>query len=307
MNIVVIGAGGVGGYFGAKLAKGGADVTIVARGAHLHNICKNGLTVRSAVDGEWNVRVRATATLASNVPADLVLVCVKSFDTEGAAEIARPVIRAHTAVLSLQNGVDNEEKLASILGPDHIMGGIAYVFANIEHPGVIAHHQLGRIVFGELNHGNTQRAALILKMFEKATIPAELSMNIRTALWDKYVFQTALGGTTAATRLPVRYVQSNKEIRALWQNQIDELLVLAKAARVNFGSDKAEKYSTFLDSLSPSNYSSIYQDLIRGNRLELETFHGYALHLGAIHAIPTPTIAAIYAALVGYKDGIPIV
>lgn len=303
MNVVVIGAGGVGGYFGAKLARAGASVTLVARGAHLEKIHANGITIHSAVDGKWCAIVRAVETLDDTPPADVVLICVKSFDTETAADLARPVIGPDTAVLSLQNGIDNEDKLAAVLGGGHVMGGIAYVFSNITAPGVIAHHQYGRIVFGELGVASSLRAEAMLALFHNATIPAELSSDIRKALWDKYIFQTALGGVTALTRLPTHYVQSKPEIRDLWRRQVEELLALAQAEGIIFDPDKMMQFSAFLDSLAPGNYSSLYQDLIRGNRLELEAFHGHALRLSARHNIPTATLAAVYAGLVGHRDG----
>jgi 2-dehydropantoate 2-reductase len=303
MRVVVVGTGGIGGYFAAKLAKAGADVTCVARGAHLAAIQNRGLRVRSAVEGEWTVPLRATAILSDLAVADLVLICVKSFDTEAAANLSKPVIGPKTAILSLQNGIDNESKLGSILGVDHVLGGIAYIFSNIESPGVIVHHQLGRIVFGELIKTASDRTADILDLFQTSGIPAELSPNVRKVLWDKYVFQTALGGTTAITRLPVRYVQEVKEIRSLWELQIEELLTIANAASVGFDENTITRYVSFLESLSPTNYSSIYQDLINGRRLELAAFHGHALQLGAHYQLPTPTIFAIHAALIGHANG----
>src|ERR1700680_4713284 len=143
MRLVIVGAGGTGGYFGAKLARSGEDVTFLARGAHLKTIRENGIRIRSAVEGGWQIEVRAVETLQGHPPADLVLFCVKSFDTESAAESIKPVIGPDTGVLSLQHGVDNEEKIGRILGVGHVMGGVAYVFSNIEAPGVIAHHQFG--------------------------------------------------------------------------------------------------------------------------------------------------------------------
>jgi 2-dehydropantoate 2-reductase len=305
MRIVVVGAGGVGGYFGAKLAKAGAEVTFVARGAHLKAIQDHGLRVRSAVEGEWTVSVPATDTMAGLPSADLVVICVKSFDTEAAAALCKPIVGPDTAVLSLQNGIDNEDKLASILGSAKVLGGIAYVFSNIERPGVIVHHQLGRIVFGERTGARSHRAASLVQLFQEAAIAAELSENIEKALWEKYVFQTALGGTVAVTRLPVRHVQEFAEIRKLWQLQVEELLMLAKAAGIEFDENSLSRYVRYLESLSPMNYSSIYQDLVSGKRLELEAFHGHALKLGDRYRISTPTIFAVYAALFGYVNGTP--
>src|SRR5262249_40282113 len=188
MRIVVVGSGGTGGYFGAKLAKAGEDVTFVARGAHLAAIREAGLRIRSAVDGEWTVKVQAVETLIGHEPADLVLFCVKSFDTESAAELARPVIGPGTGILSVQNGIDNEDKRARAFGPEHVMGGVSYIFSNIETPGVIVHHQLARIVFGEMNGDPSERATQFLEACKRASIQGELVPNIRKTLWEKYVF-----------------------------------------------------------------------------------------------------------------------
>src|SRR5262245_53714116 len=162
MRIVVMGTGGTGGYFGAKLARAGSDVTFVARGAHLKAIRADGLRVKSVADGEWVVRAPAVERLDGQPPADLVLFCVKSFDTESAGEVIRPVVRPETGVLSIQNGVDNEDVLAGRLGPGHVMAGVAQVFATIAAPGVVTHTLLGRIIFGEMDGVPSPRARAFL-------------------------------------------------------------------------------------------------------------------------------------------------
>ncbi|MEK7387334.1 MAG: 2-dehydropantoate 2-reductase, partial [candidate division NC10 bacterium] len=196
MHIVVMGAGGVGGYFGAKLARSGVAVTMIARGEHLAAIRRDGLRVRSAVEGESLARPAAVEDPAGLPAADLVLFCVKSFDTEAAVERIRPVVGPETAVLSLQNGVDNEDKIDAHLGPGHAMGGVAQVFAAIESPGVIAHHFAGRIIFGELDGRRSPRAETLLAAFERAAINVELSTNIRRALWEKDILICAVAGMT---------------------------------------------------------------------------------------------------------------
>lgn len=305
MRIVIAGSGGIGGYFGAKLARAGEDVTFLARGAHLQAIRDHGLTVRSAVEGEWNVSVEAVDSLAGRAPADLVLFCVKSFDTESAAELVRPVVGPDTAVLSLQNGIDNEAKLAAGLGAEHVLGGVAYVFSNIEAPGVIAHHQLGRIILGEMAGGASERTAALAATFGRAGIEAEADPAIRSTLWRKYVFLVALSGTTALTRLPVRFIREVPETRELWNRQVEELLALAEADGANLGSDALESCGNLLESLGPNNYSSLYQDLAAGKRLELGALHGHAVRLGGQHNVPTPTLFTVYGALMPYLHGAP--
>jgi 2-dehydropantoate 2-reductase len=305
MRLVIVGAGGTGGYFGAKLAKAGEDVTFLARGAHLKAIQENGIRIRSAVEGEWQIPVRVVETLAGQPAADLVLFCVKSFDTERAAEQVRAVIGPKTGVLSIQNGVDNEEKIARILGLGHVMGGIAYVFSNIEAPGVIAHHQFGRIVFGEMDGTISGRGSAFADACRRAAIPAELVTDIRKTLWRKYLSIAPIAGTTALTRLPVKFIREIPETHRLWQMQVEELLALASREKVGLEPDMLERCTKFLESLAPGNYSSLYQDLAQGKRLELDAMHGYAVKLGVRHAIPTPATFLIYAALKPYIGGAP--
>src|SRR2546430_5927988 len=207
MHIVVMGAGGVGGYFGAKLVRGGETVTLIARGEHLTAIQRDGLRIRSSVEGESVVRLAAVEDVRGLSGAEVILFCVKSFDTETAAERIRPIVGPDTAVLSLQNGIDNEDTIDEILGPGHAMGGVAQVFAAIDRPGVIAHHFAGRIIFGELDGRLTPRAESLARAFARAAIGAELSTDIRRALWEKYVLICAVAGMTALTRCPIGVIR----------------------------------------------------------------------------------------------------
>jgi 2-dehydropantoate 2-reductase len=306
MRIVIIGTGGIGGYFGAKLARAGEEVTFVARGAHLAAIQARGLRIRSPVDGEFTVRARAQEHLAGHETVDVVLVCVKSYDTEQAAELARPVVGPHTAVLSLQNGIDNEDKLGHLLGSEHVQGGVAYIFSGIEAPGVIAHRQYARIAFGELAGEISARARTFAEACVRAGIQAEPVPNIRKTLWEKYAGLVALAGATALTRLPVGAIRSTPATRRLWQTQVEELLAIASAERVGLDADFMERLADFLESLAPNNTSSLCQDLLRGKRLELEALHGHAVRLGERHKIPVPTLFAVYAGLLPYIDGAPV-
>ncbi|HEV7368112.1 2-dehydropantoate 2-reductase [Arenibaculum sp.] len=305
MRIVIMGSGGIGGYFGAKLARAGHDVVFVARGEHLRAIRENGLRVSSEVDGDWTVDAPAVATLDGQPPADLVLFCVKSFDTEDAAELVRPVLGPGTGVLSLQNGVDNEDKLARILGAGRAVGGIAYAFVHIAAPGVIAHQQLARIVCGEFGGTAPGRLPAFAEAGAAAGIRVDVVPDIRRSLWEKYVFLTAFAGATALTRMPAQAVREVPELRRLWQRQIDELLALARAEAAGLDEGVAERCAAFLGSVAPISYTSLYHDLMQGRRLELETLHGHAVRLGERHAIPTPTLSAVYAGLLPYRDGPP--
>ncbi|MBI3630000.1 MAG: 2-dehydropantoate 2-reductase [Candidatus Rokubacteria bacterium] len=297
MNLVMMGTGGVGGYFGAKLARSGARVTFVARGAHLAAIRERGLTVRSATGGEFTVRATAVERLAGQPPADAVLLCVKSFDTEPAVEAIRPVIGPETAVLSLQNGIDNEEKIDAALGLGHAVGGVAYVFATIEGPGVISHTQGGRIVLGELDGRPRPRTTALLEAFTRAGIPAEIAPDIRRALWEKYVVITAQAGMTALTRKPIGVIRATPETWTMYRRLLEELAALAEAEKVGLAPGAVDRMLTGVGGLKPDTTSSMYFDLTHDKRLELEALHGHAVRLGERHGLPVPMCFAVYAAL----------
>ena len=305
MRIVVMGSGGTGGYFGAKLACAGENVTFVARGAHLESIRAQGLRVRSAVDGEWVVNAPAVEKLEGQPAADMVLFCVKSFDTEAAAAVIKPVVGPETGVLSIQNGVDNEDKLVGILGEGHVLGGMAQVFATIESPGVIRHVQLGRIVFGEMNGRDTPRARAFLSACQRAAIPAEISERVVQTLWQKYVMLTAHAGMTAVTRSPAGVVRSLPETRLMYRRLLEEMLAIARAAGIALDEGYIEQSFKMLDGMAENFGSSLQYDLSQGKRLELEALHGHAVRLGERYGVPTPTLFAVYAALLPYLEGPP--
>jgi len=305
MRIVVMGSGGTGGYFGAKLARAGADVTFVARGTHLESIRAHGLRVQSAVEGEWTVKAPAVERLDGQPPADLVLFCVKSFDTENAAAVVTPVIGPETGVLLIQNGIDNEEKLVRILGAGHVLGGMAQVFTTIEGPGVIRHVQLGRIVFGEMDGRETPRVLAFLAACRQAEIPAEISADVQRTLWEKYVFLTAHAGMTAITRCPAGVLRRLPDARRMYERLLGEMLALARAAGFPLDAGYVERSFKLLDGMAETFSSSLHYDLTNGKRLELEALHGHAVRLGERYGIPTPTVFAVYAALLPYVDGLP--
>ena len=305
MRIVVMGSGGTGGFFGAKLARAGEDVTFVARGEHLRAIQANGLRVKSALEGEFAVRAPAVDRLDGLPPADLVLFCVKSFDTEPAAEAVRPVVGPRTGVLSIQNGVDNEDKLAAILGAGHVIAGIAEVFATIEAPGVISHGLLGRIRFGEMDGKESERVRAFLAACGRASIPAELAADPLRMLWEKYVFLVAQSGMTALTRCPAGVLRALPETRAMYRRLFEELVRLGRAEGVGIDGSLTEGLLGRLDTLGPGAFSSLHFDLVHGKRLELEALQGHAVRLGERHGIPTPALAALHAALRPFRDGRP--
>ena len=303
MRVVVVGAGGVGGYFGARLARGGQDVTVVARGSHLDAIRSRGLCVRSAVEGKYTVPVAAVEKVDGLPPADAVLLCVKSFDTETAAEQVRSIVRPETPVLSLQNGVDNEEKIDAVLGPGRALGGVAYVFAAIEAPGVIAHTFAGSVVLGEMDGCVTPRAERVRDAFAAAGIKVTLSHDIRRVLWEKYLMISAQAGMTALARCPIGVIRETPETWRMYRMIVVELAALGRASAVALPVDAVETTLANAGKLAPHLYSSLHYDLVHGKRLELEALHGYAVRLGERLGVPTPTVFAVYAALKPFAEG----
>ena len=304
MKILVMGSGGVGGYFGAKLCRAGESVTFVARGAHLDAIRRNGLTIKSSAD-EFVVRSPATDDPRGAGVADLILFCVKSYDTEAAARAMRPAVGPDTAVLSLQNGVDNGEKIGEIVGPGHILGGAAYVLTTIESPGVIAHSFGGKIVFGELDGSDTPRGRRVLDALQRAGIPAEQSPRMREILWEKYLFIAAQAGMTALTRCPIGVIRAIPETRRMYRLILEELAAVAKATGIDLRPQTVDDIMAAADNLGPAFTSSLHYDLTHGRRLEIEALHGHAVRLGEKHGIPTPVLFSVYAALRPYRDGAP--
>ena len=297
-----MGSGGVGGYFGAKLQRAGERITMVARGPHLEALKRSGLTIRSAVEGNTVVRPAAVERLEGVDRADAVLFCVKSFDTDDAARLWS-VLGPDTAVLSLQNGVDNEDRIDAQLGAGRAMGGVAQVFATIESPGVIRHHAAGRIIFGELDGRVSERAERLRDAFAHAEIPVELSKTIRRALWEKYLLICAVGGTTAVTRETIGVVRDTPATWRLFRTIVEEVTALARASGVDLANDAVEQIVKFAETIPPGNRASLAQDVLQGRRLELEALHGHAARLGERLGVPTPAIFAVYAALAPHAAG----
>ncbi|HEY7521726.1 MAG TPA: 2-dehydropantoate 2-reductase [Methylomirabilota bacterium] len=303
MRIAVIGAGGVGGYFGAKLSRAGESVVMLARGPHLDAIRRDGLRVRSVPEGESVAKVEAVESFAGQPPVDMALFCVKSFDTRTAAEALRPVMGPSTGVVSLQNGVDNEEVLDEVLGRGVALGGAAYVFAGIESPGVIAHTFAGRIVLGEMDGRVSDRATRLRDALAHAGVPVDLAPDIRRVLWEKYLLISAQAGMTALTRSPSGVLRETPESWRMYRLIVEELAALARAAGVALADDAVDGVMKQAAAVAPGAFSSLHHDLVHGKRLELEALHGHAVRLGERYGVPTPMVFAVYAALKPHAAG----
>lgn len=306
MRIAVVGAGGVGGGFGAALAHAGADVTFIARGAHLAAMRSEGLKVQGG-RGETNlVPTRATDDPASVGPVDIVLFCVKLWDVESAGQHIRPMVGPDTAVIPLQNGIDAPDRLVSILGRNAVMGGVAQISASIIKPGVI--NQVGtfmRMIFGELDGRITPRGKALLDLCLKAGFDATLSEQINTELWMKFVGLATNAGMTAVTRLPIGKLRDDPDLRPLFVSACEEIIAIAHASGIKLPSDALTKVLDFIGHAPPAMKASMALDLERGNRLELPWLNGKVVELGRKLGVPTPTHDMLYAVLKPYAMGAP--
>jgi 2-dehydropantoate 2-reductase len=306
MRIAVMGTGGTGGYFGGLLARAGQEVTFIARGDHLEAIRKNGLTIKSALAGDFNIPATATDNPDDIGPVDFVLFCVKAYDNLVAADQIRPLIGSETVVLSVQNGIDNEQQIGKAIGPEHIVGCISYVSSTIESPGVIAQTAgPGKIIFGEMAGGTSNRTEALKGTLQKAGITAELHPDIQTALWQKFMAICGVNGVTALTRLPMGEIMACEETRRLLQVTMEEVEAVARASAANLPEGCVQQSIDFFGSLEASMRGSMYYDLAAGRRLELEVLNGTVVRLGDEHGIATPINFAIYAALKPYLNGTP--
>jgi 2-dehydropantoate 2-reductase len=306
MRIAVIGAGGVGGAFGAALAKAGGDVTFVARGAHLAAIRTSGLRVLSPRGDVHLSPTQATDEPASIGPVDVVLFCVKLWDVESAGAAIRPLVGPNTAVIPLQNGIDASERLIPILGKDAVMGGVAQISATISEPGII--RQTGtfmRLVFGELNGRPSQRGAAFHALCQRAGFDSANTNEIITALWEKFALLATNSSVVALLRLPVGKWRDDPEVLALIERGVSEVAALGGARGVKLPADIAARVLQFTRGAPPDMLPSMAVDLLRGNKLELPWLGGKVVALGRELGVPTPTHDVMYAALKPYANGAP--
>jgi 2-dehydropantoate 2-reductase len=306
MRIAVMGTGGTGGYFGGLLARAGEEVTFIARGAHLEAIRKNGLAIKSVLAGDFTFSATATDNPEDIGPVDFVLFCVKAYDNAVAVDLVRPLIGPQTIVLSVQNGIDNEQQIGKVIGPEHIVGCIAYVSSTVESPGVIAQTAgPGKIIFGEMAGGASPRTEALKDTLQRAGITAELHPDIQTALWQKFMAICGVNGVTALTRLPMGEIMVCEETRNLLKGTMEEVEAVARPSGANLPAGCVQQSIDFFGSLEASMRGSMYYDLAAGRRLELEVLNGTVVRLGDEHGIPTPINFAIYAALKPYLNGAP--
>jgi 2-dehydropantoate 2-reductase len=304
MRIAVMGSGGVGGYFGGRLAAAGQDVTFIARGAHLAALRQRGLAIRSALGDATIAPAQATDDPASLGPVDLVIFTVKLYDTEAAAEAIRPLIGPETGVVTFQNGIAGTEVLSAKLGAEHVIGGVAKIAAVIAEPGVIRHTgTMAEVVFGELDGSASARVAALAAALEAVGVQHAVNDDIRREIWDKMVFLSTFAGLTSLLRLPIGPIRGDPETRALLRAGLAEALAVARAGGSGLPENLADQILERIDRLPYEMKSSMLQDLEGGRRLELGWLSGAIARMGRDLGIPTPTHELIATALKLHADG----
>ena len=295
MRVAVFGAGALGSYYGARMAEGGAEVGLITRGAHLAAIRERGLTLRTP-EGTSSHRLPATEDPAEIGPVDVVLFGVKSYDTDSAADRLGPLLRDGTAVVSLQNGVDNEERIAAVVGWEHVLGGSAYILAEVSEPGVVEASGPRSIVFGEWSGGEpTERVQAILEVCERGGIPARAAADVRVAKWEKFTLLVAFSGMTASTGLPLGAIREAPAARAMLRELMAETWAVGREAGIPLADDLVDRQFALLDSQDYAASTSLRHDRLTGHRMELEALQGVVRRLGRELGVATPKTDAAYA------------
>ncbi len=305
-RIVIVGAGGVGGPFGAALARGGHDVTFIARGPHLAAMQKDGLRIEGARGSFHMMPCPATDDPASLGIADYVIFTPKLWDVEGTGAFIKPMVGPETAVIPIQNGIDAADRLAPILGEGRVMGGVAVINAVIEGPGRI--RQMGsfqHFTFGELDGSMTPRAERLKALCESSDLDATLSTDITKALWEKFVFLAGVSSITAATRQWTGVSRSDPDLRHVLRTVMAEITAVGQACGIDLPDDLPDQRLKMIDGQDGRSIASMAVDLLRGNRLELPWLAGKVVELGREKGLPTPITHVLYSVLKPYINGRP--
>jgi 2-dehydropantoate 2-reductase len=307
MRFAFIGAGAVGGYYGAMLARAGSEVSFVARGAHRDAIAKDGLRIVSEAVGDFTARVAAESDPARIGPVDVAILTVKTYDNPTAIPLLTPLIGPKTTVLTLQNGVDSAEEVAAVVGEAVTLAGATYIATAIDSPGVI--RQTGshrRIVFGEcagMPTAVSDRVRAIADVMKAADIHAEAVADARPAVWEKFTYLAPFAAFTGAARLPIGPLWADAHCRAMFLQAVGEVAAIARAHGVALPPDLLQRVDAYATALPPSTRSSLLIDLSQGKRIEVEALQGSVVRRGLEAGVPTPIMAALYAVLKPHAQG----
>ena len=306
MHFAMLGSGGVGGYYGARLALSGQRVTFLARGAHLRAIRERGLLIWSSL-GDVLVRADATDDPTAVSDVDVVVVAVKGYDNDTALQAIAPMLGPSTLVVTLQNGVESADQLAALVGRERVIGGPTYIATGLRAPGLILQNGTHRrIVFGELFDPPatiTDRVARLHEIFAAADIQSEPVADARVPLWEKLIFLAPLAGLCAAMRQPTGAVWHDPFAREVLLAAMREVVAVARAEGVPVPGDALDKVYAYVDALPPTMTPSLLIDLSAGKRLELEVLQGAVVRRGRRHGVPTPILDTLYAVLKPWAGG----
>ena len=298
MKFLILGTGGVGGYFGAMLARSGEDVWFVARGKHLEAMQHSGFKLKSTKSYFTVPAGKMSEDPAEAGPTDVVLFCVKSFDTESAAARLNPILHEKSVIICLQNGIDNEEKIQRAITKGSVFGGTAYISARITAPGEVTETGgLQRVVYGPMNGAADDRINNILDIFERAKINASINPDILQELWRKFTFITSMGSMTALSRLTQGEILASAETMDLVFEAMKEVERVGRSKGVNIQHLEREKVIEGIRRFDPNTRSSLYYDLVNERPMEIEALNGTVVRLGKDEGVPTPIHQTIYAAL----------
>jgi len=298
MKIAVMGAGGVGGYYGGLLARCGHEVTFIARGAHLAALREKGLRVKS-VHGDFGVApVKATDTPYEIGPVDVVFFTTKTYHTNEAAEAIKPIIQSDSVVISFQNGVDSAERMGAVVGQKHILGGVTWISAAIEKPGMIGQYsRFRRIILGEMDGRVSARVEAVREVLQGTGVDVEVADNILEILWTKFVFISSVSAMGALTRVTFGEYRSVPETREVLAETIAEVAAVAQAKGVRLDPDIVKKTLSFIDEGAPDIKPSMQRDVETGRTSELESMIGIVVRLGKELGVETPLMRMAYAVL----------
>lgn len=304
MRIAVMGTGGIGGFYGGRLAQAGHDVTFIARGEHLRAIREKGLKLTGPSGDAVVANAQATDDPGKLAPADVVLFCVKLFDTEDAARAIKPLLSKGGVCISLQNGVDGSERIGAVVGNDRVMGGLAFASALIDAPGVIRYNSKApSLKFGEADGRLSERAIRFRDACTAAGFTAEVVPDIRAALWHKFVGLTVNAALTSLVRQPAGVIYNDPDLMTLARAGFAEAAAVGKAMGVKLPDDIVEWQVKNHLGFPAGMYASMYHDVARGKRLELDSLSGYIVRKGRELGIPTPFHSMAYACLKPYING----
>lgn len=297
MNIVVIGAGGVGGYFGGKLAQAGNNVTFLVRGKHLEAIQNNGLQVKS-IKGNFTVQSAVTNNFEEIAEADLIILGVKSWQVISVAADIQPFLANDTMVLPLQNGADNADKLRSVLPKENVLAGLCKIVSKVEEPGIINHFAFEpEIIFGEYDNNQTERIQNLKEIFDQAGFKNTLAEDIHLAIWKKFLFITTISGIASLTRTVFGDMREEEGIRNIMRQTAKEIIEVANAKAIGLQEQDIDVVIKAVDSMRYETTASMQRDIMEGKPSELDNFNGYIVKQGKLLGIETPANTFVYNCL----------